>query len=177
MKAKGDKASYGAPNTISVAAGELLKQMAGLQAVQVQYKATPEAIPDLHGGQLDYLWADGTFASGQIAGKRLKGIAVTTGKRSAAFPDLPTLDEGGVKGYDLTAWWGAWFPANTPKPIVDKMNGWLTQILASQEAKDFLTKTAAATPFPGTPQSTHDYLVKETKFWGEMFALAKVEKQ
>jgi tripartite-type tricarboxylate transporter receptor subunit TctC len=177
MKAKGEKASYGYPNNISLAAGELLKERAGIKAVQVPYKSTPEALNDMNSGNLDYLWSDATFGLGQHRNGRLRALAVTTSTRSGLEPSLPTVQESGVPNFHLEAWWGAWYPAKTPAPIVNKMSEWLNQILADQETKDYFSKGAIAEPFPGNPGSLQAYLKQDIPRWAEVFKLAKVEPQ
>ena len=177
MKAKGDKASYGSPNNISLAAGELLNERSGMKAVNVAYKSTPEALNDLNAGLIDFLWADATFSLAQQKGGKLKVLAVTPSQRSGLDPSIPTMQEGGVPNYHLEAWWGAWYAANTPKTIVDQTAKWLNEILASADGKKFLAETAPADPFPGTPESAYEYLKADIPRWAEMFKLAKIDPQ
>jgi len=177
MKEKGDKASYGYPNNISLAAGELLKERTGIKAVGVAYKSTPEALNDMNNGLLDFLWSDATFGLAQARGGKMRVLAVTPNTRSGLDPSLPTMQESGAPNYHLEAWWGAWYPAKTPRPIVDQTAKWLNEILASPETKEFLAKNAPADPFPGTPESTFEYLKQDIPRWAEMFKLAKVERQ
>ena len=177
MKQKGDKSSYGYPNNLSLAAGELLKTRTGLVSVQVPYKSTPEAMGDMTNGLIDFLWSDITFALGQAKEGRMKLLAITSAERSSLDPNLPTLKESGVRDFQLEAWWGAWFPANTPKPIVDKVSVWLNEILADPATKEHFAKVVPADPFPGTPESTLDYLKQDIPRWAEVFKLAKIEPQ
>lgn len=177
MKQKGDKASYGYPNNISLAAGELLKDRTGLLSVQVPYKSTPEAMNDMTNGLIDYLWSDITFALGQAKQGNMRLLAVTSRERTNLDPTLPTLEESGVRDFSLEAWWGAWFPANTPKPIVEQVSKWFNEILADPAARERLAKVVPADPFPGTPASAYEYLKQDIPRWAEMFKLAKVERQ
>jgi tripartite-type tricarboxylate transporter receptor subunit TctC len=177
MKAKGEKASYGYPNNISLAAGELLKERIGLKAVQVPYKSTPEALNDMNSGNIDYLWADATFGLGQHRNGRLRALAVTTSTRSGLEPSLPTVQESGVPNFHLQAWWGAWFPAKTPQPIVNKTSEWLNQILDDPETKERFAKAAIAEPFPGNPDSLREYLKQDIPRWAEVFKIAKIDPQ
>ena len=176
MKEKGDKASYGYPNNLALAAGELLKARTGLTAVQVSYKSTPDALNDMTNGLIDFLFSDATFGLGQARGGKLKVLAVTSNTRTGLAPELPTIQESGVPNYHLEAWWGAWYPAKTPQPIVEQTAKWLNEILASPESKEFLQHTAPADPFPGTPQSCYDYLKEDIPRWAEVFTLAKVPR-
>jgi tripartite-type tricarboxylate transporter receptor subunit TctC len=177
MKQKGDKASYGYPNNISLAAGELLKERTGIEAVQVAYKSTPDAMNDMANGLIDFLWSDATFGLAQAQGGKMRVLAVTSNTRSGLDPSLPTIQESGVPNYHLEAWWGAWYPAKTPRPIVEQTAKWLNEILASDETKEFLAKSAPADPFPGTPESALAYLKQDIPRWAEVFQLAKIERQ
>ena len=177
MKAKGDKASYGYPNNLSLAAGELLNERAGLRAVGVAYKSTPEAMNDMTNGLIDFLFSDSTFGLAQGKAGKMRMLAFTSSKRSALDPDLPTVQESGVPNYHLEAWWGAWYPAKTPRPIVDQTAKWFGEMLAEQETKDFIVKSMSAEPFPGTPESTYEYLKQDIPRWAELYKLAKVQPQ
>jgi tripartite-type tricarboxylate transporter receptor subunit TctC len=177
MRQKGEKASYGYPNNLSLAAGELLNERTGLKAVAVPYKSTPEALNDMTNGLIDFLWSDATFALGQAKGGKMKLLAVTSRERTGLDPSIPSLQESGVPNFHLEAWWGAWFPAHTPRPIVDKVSVWLNEALTDPETREFLTKSAPSDPFPGTPESTLEYLKQDIPRWAEVFKLAKIEPQ
>jgi tripartite-type tricarboxylate transporter receptor subunit TctC len=177
MKEKGDKASYGYPNNLSLAAGELLNERAGLKAVGVAYKSTPEAMNDMNNGMIDYLFSDATFGLNQARGGNMRMLAFTSNERSQLDPNLPTMQESGVPNYNVTAWWGAWYPAKTPKPIIDQTSKWLNEILADPATKEFLARTAPSDPFPGTPESTLEYLKQDIPRWTELYTLAKVPPQ
>ncbi len=177
MKEKGSKASYGYPNNISLAAGELLNERMGLKAVAVPYKSTPEALNDMTNGLIDYLWSDATFGLGQARGGKMRVLAVTSNTRSGLDPSLPTLQESGVRDFHLAAWWGAWFPANTPRPIVDTAAKWLNDTLTDPATREHFAKVAPADPFPGTPDSLYEYLKQDIPRWAEVFRLAKIDPQ
>jgi tripartite-type tricarboxylate transporter receptor subunit TctC len=87
------------------------------------------------------------------------------------------MQESGVPNFHLDAWWGAWFPAKTPRPYVDQMAAWLNQILNSAETKEFFQSRRIAEPFPGTPESLQAYLKQDIPRWAEVFKLAKVQPQ
>ncbi len=155
----------------------MFKQRAGLNAVQVAYKGTQDAVNDMNNGLLDFIWSDAVFGLAQAKGGKLKILAVTSDKRSSLDPSLPTMQESGVPNYHLEAWWGAWFPRNTPRPIVDQTAKWLNEILASDEAKTFFSASAPAELFPGNPESLQSYLAADVPRWTEVLTLAKVERQ
>ena len=177
VKAKGDKSSFGAPTNLALAAGSLFNERTGLKSVPVNYKSTPEALNDLNNGFIDFVWSDATFALGQARQGHMRVLAMTTAERSSLEPSLPTLQDGGVPNFNLSAWWGAWYPAKTPQAIVDKMEAWLNQILAQQETKDYFGKTAPADLFPGTQASLLQYLKDDIPRWAEVYKLAKLEPQ
>jgi len=101
---------------------ELLKSMAGIDMLYVPYKSNPQAVTDLLDGQVSVFLGDVSTALPPVRAGKLKGLAVSGLKRSPLAPDLPTIDEAGLKGYELTSWFGAYAPAKTPKPIIDKLN-------------------------------------------------------
>jgi tripartite-type tricarboxylate transporter receptor subunit TctC len=177
LKEKGNKAFYGAPTNLARAAGELLNERAGLQAVPVPYKSTVEAMNDLNRGFIDYIWTDATFALGLARQDKLRVLAVTTQTRSSLDPEIPTLQEAGVGNFHLEAWWGAWFPAKTPQPIVDQMAAWLNQIIADPETRQFLATSIPSEPFPGDPASLLAYLKDDIPRWAEAYRLSKIEPQ
>ena len=121
-KANPGKLTFGAGSSSSRMSAELLKSMAGIDMLHVPYKSNPQAVTDLLGGQISVFFGDVSTALPPVRAGKLKGFAVSGLKRSPLAPDLPTIDEAGLKGYELTAWFGAYAPAKTPKPIIDKLN-------------------------------------------------------
>jgi tripartite-type tricarboxylate transporter receptor subunit TctC len=176
LKQKGDKASFGYSSSFALAATELYQSIAGTKAIRVSYKGTPEIMPDLAGGQLDFIFSDATYLLGQEREGRFRALAVTTAKRSALAPHLPSMQEAGVPGYELSAWWGAWLPAGAPQPIVDKFAGWLNQAVALPETKSGLAPLGAE-PFPGNAKVIAELLPKSLEQWGKVIKLAGIEPQ
>jgi tripartite-type tricarboxylate transporter receptor subunit TctC len=176
LKQKGDKASHGYSSSFALAGAELYQSMVGTNAIRVSYKSTPELMPDLLGGQLDFIFSDATFLLGQAASGRFKPLAVTTLKRSSVAPNLPSLDEAGVKGYELSAWWGAWAPAGTPQPIIEKLAGWLNQIVASDETREALLKIGGE-PLKGDAKLLAEMTPREMQRWERVIKIAKIEPQ
>ena len=120
---------------------------------------------------------DATFALGLARQGKLRVLAVTTQTRSSLDPEIPTLLESGVGNFHLEAWWGAWFPAKTPQPIVDQMATWLNQIIADPETRQFLATSIPSEPFPGNPASLLAYLKDDIPRWAEAYRLSKIEPQ
>jgi tripartite-type tricarboxylate transporter receptor subunit TctC len=174
LKAKDGKGFHGSTNPFAIASSELYATIAGFKVEQVPYKSNPQALMDMLAGQLDFLVLDGPFGLQQK--DKLRFLAVTPGVRSQVIAEVPTMIEAGVPGYDLTSWWGAWFPANTPQPIIDKTAGWLNEIMATDTTIAFLAKSATD-PWPGSPQSLAALVPKEIEKWTSVLRIANVERQ
>ena len=99
-------------------AGELFQQMAGVDLLHVPYKSNPLAITDLLGGQIMMMITDTSTGVPQVKAGKLNALGVSTTKRLPMLPEVPTIDEAGVKGYDMGYWFAAYVPANTPAPVV-----------------------------------------------------------
>jgi tripartite-type tricarboxylate transporter receptor subunit TctC len=176
LKAKQGKAAYGVPNVSAHLSGELYKSIAGFEATAVRYQATPQALTDMIGGQLDFIFADSVFAIEQAKAGRVKALGITLSRRSAASPDLPTVAEAGVPGFEFAGWWAGYFPAGTPKPIVNKMSAWLLQIVGMEETKRFLLN-AGNEPYGRPPDVLSKFQVEYTDRMGAIFKKAGIEPQ
>jgi len=123
-KAEPDKLSYGTYGTGTSAhlAGELFQHMTGVNLTTVPYKGAAPAITDLIGGQIQVMFTTVASCASLVAAGRLRALAVTSAERSPAFPDLPTVSEVGVTGYDAEAWYGLFVPAKTAPDIIDRLN-------------------------------------------------------
>jgi tripartite-type tricarboxylate transporter receptor subunit TctC len=123
-KSDPDKLSYGTYGTGTSAhlAGELFKRMAHVNLTTVPYKGAAPAITDLLGGQIQVMFTTVASAASLIAGGQLRALAVTSERRSPAFPDIPTVAESGVSGYSAESWYGLYAPARTPAEIIDRLN-------------------------------------------------------
>jgi tripartite-type tricarboxylate transporter receptor subunit TctC len=142
----------------------------------VPYKQNVQALTDLLLGQLDFISFDATWGMGQAKGGKLRILAATAAKRSAALPDVPTLAELGYGGTDVSPWWGVVVAAGTPKPIVDKLAAWINQITAAEDTKQFLANSAFD-PFPGTPEQMQALMKSDAERWKRYVELAKIEPQ
>ncbi|GAB1575183.1 tripartite tricarboxylate transporter substrate binding protein [Bordetella petrii] len=154
-------ASAGVGTSIHLA-GELFVSMAGIDMLHVPYKGSGPAVSDLLGGQVDYMFDSITSAKPHIQSGKLTALAVTTAKRSAALPDVPTVAEAGLPGYELTPWFAAFAPAGTPPEIIAKLNAAMRQALADPKVKDTLDAIGAE-PIGGSPEELKAYLAKETE--------------
>jgi tripartite-type tricarboxylate transporter receptor subunit TctC len=144
--------------------GELFKAAAKVNMVHVAYKGAAAAVVDLMGGRVDVMLVSAPSVLTQIRARRLKALAVTTLKRSPALPDLPTLDEAGLPGYESSAWWGMLAPAGVPKPIVTKLNAAVVKSLTSEETRQRLA-TEGAEVVGNSPDAFAEFLRRERAKW------------
>ena len=147
------KLSFGSGSNGSAGhlAGELFKSEAGVDMVHVPYKGGAPALQALLAGDTQLMFDNLANSTPQLKAGRLKALAVTTAKRSVLAPDLPTLAETGLPGFDIYTWWGFMAPAGTPKEIVTKWNAEVTRILGTPEMKQFFAQQGAE-PAPTTPE-------------------------
>ena len=175
MKLKGDKASYAAAAPTGRIMGELYKKATGLTAVEVNYKTAPDSINDMLSGAVDYGMHDPVFSLAQARENRLRILAVSTGERLQANPDMPTMQEVGVP-MDLTGWWAVMVPTGTPQPVIDQLHQWFVQIVGSPATKEFLNKFGGD-PLIETPAQAQARFLKDIDAWGEYVRLAKLPQQ
>ncbi|WJR80522.1 tripartite tricarboxylate transporter substrate binding protein [Bradyrhizobium sp. NP1] len=144
---------------------EMLKSAAGIDIRHVPYRGSVPAMLDVMAGHIPFMMVDLQPALQQIREGKVRVLGVTTPKRVAAAPDVPTLAEGGLAGFELVAWQGVVAPAATPRPIIDQLAGQIDKLLADPATRDKLT-TIALEPLPGsTPDSFAAYLKSEVDRW------------
>jgi tripartite-type tricarboxylate transporter receptor subunit TctC len=168
--------SFGSGNTSSRGAAELFRFREGIEMQHVPYRGMPQALTDVIGGQIDCVFADPASAQGLIQDGKLRALAVTSTNRLVTMPELPTIAESGLPGYELTAWVGVFVRAKTPPEITAKLNGLVTGFVNSAEARNYLS-TIGATPFPATPQELGAFQETDTRRWAEIVETAKIEKK
>jgi tripartite-type tricarboxylate transporter receptor subunit TctC len=153
-KAHPGKLSFGSGSNGSAGhlAGELFKMEAGVDMVHVPYKGAAPAMQDLLAGQTQLMFDNLANSMQQVRAGKLKALAVTTEHRSALVPELPTLAEEGLPGFDISTWWGFMAPAGTPKEIIAKWNAEVTRILNTPEMKAFFAQQGAE-PAPDSPEA------------------------
>ena len=108
---------------------ELLRLMTGIDLLHVPYKGTGQSVTDLLGGQIDFVFASPPVAAAHVKSGKLRALAASSAKRTPLAPDIPTVAESGVPGFDMVTWWGAVVPAKTPAPIIDRLNAMLRKSL------------------------------------------------
>jgi tripartite-type tricarboxylate transporter receptor subunit TctC len=175
MKQKGSGASYAVAANPGRIMGAIYKNAAGLDALEVQYRSAPDSLNEMMSGKLDYGLHDPIFALAQHREGRLRVLAVSTANRLQSLPELPTMTESGVP-MDLSLWWGVMVPTGTPKPIIDRINQWFSQIVSTEETKKFLN-ASGADPMINTPERSQEMFEAAIKQWGDYVRMAKIEPQ
>lgn len=175
-KANPGKLTFGSGSSSARIAGEMLKVRAGFDMLHVPYKSNPLAVTDLLGGQISLVFADISTTLPQIRAGKVKGFGVSSAQRSPLAPELPTMQEEGVAGYELTAWFAAFVPARTPKPVVDKLNAVLNASLADKAVQEALLK-AGIEPVTSTPDELRDFVASETAKWAEIVKAAGIQPE
>jgi tripartite-type tricarboxylate transporter receptor subunit TctC len=166
-KANPGKLSYASGNTAGVVGGKTLANYAGVDMLHVPYKSSPPAIEDVIAGRVSMMFADFTVAMPHVSANQVRALAVTRIKRSALFPDLPTLDEAGIKGFNLDAWAGLVAPAGTPPDVIAKLNGALRKIIDSPDVQAKF-KNVGFEGFSSTPDELGNFIKVQLGEWGKM---------
>jgi len=143
-------------------AGELFKSMAGINIVHVPYKGSPPALTSVLSGETSMLFSPVTIAIPHTKSGKLRALGVTTAKRSKLVPELPTIGESGLPGYEVTQWYGMQVPAGTPKDVIAKINGEVGKILAMPDIVEKLVLFGAE-PAPSTPEFMTAYVKSEVE--------------
>nr|WP_232315292.1 tripartite tricarboxylate transporter substrate binding protein [Aquincola tertiaricarbonis] len=170
------KLTFGSGSSSSRMAGEMLKQLAGVDILHVPYKSNPLGITDLLGGQIDLMITDTSTGVPQVKAGKLRALGYSTQKRSVQLPDVPTIDEAGVKGYDMGYWFAAYVPAGTPAPVVARLNELLQTAVKGPAAKTFFD-TAGSEPWTTTPDELARFQAAETQKWGKVIKAAGIEAE
>jgi tripartite-type tricarboxylate transporter receptor subunit TctC len=173
--AKKRQMTFGSGNTSSRGAAELFKAQIGAEMVHVPYRGTPQAITDLLGGNIDFMFPDPSSAAGPIKGNQLRLLGVTGSKRLAQFPDVPTFAELGYPGVEMVAWVGAFVPANTSPEIVSRLNATLNKIIDSEGLASYFS-TIGAQAWATTPQELRAYEAEDRARWATIVDIGHIEK-
>lgn len=170
------KLSFGSGSSSSRVAGEMLKQLAGVDLMHVPYKSNPLAITDLLGGQIDLMITDTSTGVPQVKSGKLRALGYSTTKRSPQLPEVPTLEEAGVKGYDMGYWFAAYAPAGTPEAVVARLNRLLSDAVHSAGAKSFF-EMSGSEGWTATPQELAAFQAGETQKWGQVIKAAGIQPE
>jgi tripartite-type tricarboxylate transporter receptor subunit TctC len=176
LKAAGGKMKYGTATPVGLVASEKFLIETGTKAERVNYKGTVDAAREMVSNQIDFLFADATFAIAQAKQGRMKLLGVTTTARLPTAPDVPTMTEAGVP-YIFTPKWAAWFPKGTPDAIVQKIAGLLRDIAKTEETKAFLTQSAATPLLTGSVAEATEVVKGDRDLWRKVTKEARIEPQ
>lgn len=157
-------------------ASEMLKSKAGIDIFSVPYKSNVQALTDLRGGQIQMLFGDIALMLPHIRSGALKGLGVSSAKRSAAMPEMPTLQEAGVAGYELVGFIAAFAPAKTPEAVVRRLNDEIGRILRDKEVADRLTGMGMDAA-PTSPAELREWVVGETRKWRDLARGAGIQPE
>lgn len=178
VKANPGKLSYGSPGNGSTAhlSMELFKSMTGSTIVHIPYKGSAGVLADVMGGQIAVTIDNMPPYLPQVKAGKIRALAVSTTKRSAAVPDLPTIAEAGVPGYDSGSWFGLLAPAKTPKAVVDQLSAESARILKLPEVSKRISELGAE-PVGSTPEQFAELIKTEIAKWAKVIKDANVELQ
>jgi tripartite-type tricarboxylate transporter receptor subunit TctC len=173
-KANPGKLTYASGNTAGIVGMETVKRWAEISILHVPYKSTPPAIEDIIGGRVSMMFADFTTALPHVTAGTLRPLAVSRIKRSTLFPELPTMDEAGIKGFNMDAWAGLVAPAGTPPEVVNMLNAALRPIIDSADVQKKF-KNVGFEGFSSTPQELGDFIKVQLAEWQKMIKDAGIQ--
>ena len=175
-KANPGKLNYAAstPGSLQRLSGELLKRTGGFDMLYVPYKGTGAMMPDVLGGRLHLVIDNVLILTPFIRNGTLRGLGVTSSKRSVLFPDLPTLSETGVPGFHAVGWFGVLAAAKTPQAIIARLNAEISAIMKDSDMRARLLAQGAE-PLAGPPEDLRRYLAREIEVWGKVIREAGVK--
>ena len=177
-KAKPGALNYGSSGTggLSHLSGALLASLAGIDITHIPYKGGAPALTDVIAGQIQMLFSTLLQSQAQLKAGRLRALAVTTAKRSPAAPELPTLQEAGVPGYEVAGWYGVMAPAQTPQTIVARLNREIVKILHTREVGERLSADGSE-PVGSTPQQFGAHIKSEVAKWKKVVKEAGIRAE
>jgi tripartite-type tricarboxylate transporter receptor subunit TctC len=165
-------ASSGAGSSTHLS-GELFKAMAGIDIMHIPYRGSSQALTDVVSGQVTMLFDNAPSSIGFVQQGKLRALAVTSSKRMPNLPDVPTVDEAGVKGYESLSWSGIVAPAATPRPVIDKLNRAIDRILKADDVKQRLAGLGVD-PVGGPPEAFARHIRTESDKWGKLIKSANI---
>lgn len=170
--------NYGTPGTGSAQhlAIEMMKLMAGVDITHVPYKGGPPALTDLLGGSIQMVTTDLNTVMPLVKQGKVRILAVTTAKRSPLLPDVPTVAESGVPGYEVAGWFGALVPAGTPQPIVDRLHAEIAKVVATPEAKEALAGLGGEL-LATTPAQFSAFVRSEYQRWRDLIVKLNIKPE
>jgi tripartite-type tricarboxylate transporter receptor subunit TctC len=171
------KYSFGSGSSSSRMAGELLQQMADIKLLHVPYKSNTLAVTDLLGGQINMMITDTATGLPQVKSGKLRALGVSSATRSPLAPDVPTISEAGVKGYEMGYWFAAYAPAKTPPAVVKRLNELLVKAAKSESAKAAFYEPTGTEVFTSSPEELAKFQAGESLKWGRIVKAAGIEAE
>jgi tripartite-type tricarboxylate transporter receptor subunit TctC len=168
--------TFGAGSSSARVASELFQQMTHTQLTYVPYKANPQAIIDLVGGQIDMMIVDLTTSLPQVKAGKLKALGISSPKRSPLVPDVPTIAEAGLPGYEISYWNAVYAPAGTPAPIVQRVNELMQRAMATESVRRFVEQNGMES-FTSSPAELASFQAGEYRRWGSVIKAAGIEPE
>lgn len=175
-KASPGKLSFGYGSSSSRVASELFKQMTGTYIVSIPYRSNPPAVTDLIGGQIDMMITDMATGLPQVKAGKVKALGVSTTRRTSLAPELPTISEAGVKGYEMSFWFAAYVPAGTPQPVVARLNDILAKANRSATVANFYAQNGFEA-LAGSPDDLRQFQAAESEKWRKIITSAGIQKE
>jgi tripartite-type tricarboxylate transporter receptor subunit TctC len=170
------KVTYASGNSAGIVGGATIKHFSQADMLHVPYKSTPQALTDLLAGRVSMMFVDFTTGIPHVQSGALRALGVSRIKRSTLFPELPTLDEAGVTGFDMDAWAGFVAPAKTPPEVVSLLNREMRKIIDSPETKETMTKVGFEA-FSSSPQELEDFVKVQLGKWEKMVKDAGIQPE
>ena len=169
-RARPGKLDFGSGSTGSTGhlAGEMFKMVTGTYMVHIPYKGSAPALADMMAGRVHLMFDNLASALPSIKAEKVRALAVTTKARSSFLPELPTLDEAGLKGFDMTTWWGVSAAAKTPSAVVDRLSAEILKAMDAPDFKDRLRNMGSETPAIRTPDQFTSFVSSELKIYTEL---------
>ena len=176
VKANPGRLSYASTNAIGLLAGANLKRMADLDLVHVPYRSSPQALNDVMTGRVAMMFVDFALGWPQAKAGNVRALAVTTKERSALLPDIPSMTEAGLPAFDLIPWNAIFAPANTPRPIVQRLNAELRRIISDPKVKERLAGLGFDA-FASTPEELDAFVREDLAKWTKWVREAGIEPE
>lgn len=169
-RAKPGQLDFGSGSTGSTGhlAGELFKQMTGTFMVHIPYRSSAPAVADMLAGRVHLMFDNLASALPNIRAGKVRALAVTTTRRTDFLPELPTLDESGLKGFNLTTWWGVMAPAKTPPEIVNRLSAEILKAMDAPDARERLRNLGSAAPSVRSPEAFSAFIESEKALYAKL---------
>ena len=175
-KKQPDGLTFASGSSVSLAAVELYKMMAGIKLRNIPYKTVPQGATDLIAGRVDLMIANLVVVLPHVKTERLRALAISSSQRWPALPDVPTMHEAGVSGYEWTFWNAAWLPAGTPKDVVAKTNELFVNALARPRVKDYFINSGSI-PYPTSSEELMKFQIAEQDKWRRVIQAAGIKPE